>query len=355
VFDRFVERLTNDEAARTTWEPHTDPDVVPSTVAIKGTSAFRKVRDPVTGEEFYQWVKTERKTQDRINEIVRVFRSIPDLIPVVPRIPGPKHTVDDLMCVIAWGDPHFGMLAWGVECGEDFDLKIAEREHMAACQGLIDKSPPAAVCVIINLGDMHHANDSKAVTPKSGHALDVDSRYPKVLKTTIRVAIACIEYALRKFGAVEFRPNKGNHDPEAAVALGLAVEQRYHDNPRVTVHVPYQDYWHKLFGRVLIASAHGDHCKPAELVDHVVTAWREDWGHAWHAHGYLGHRHQSGIVERAEMTIETFRTIAPKDAYAAGHAKFRSGRDMRAHVWHATEGLIEQHVMGIRKIKELAG
>ena len=42
------------------------------------------------------------------------------------------------------------------------------------------------------------------------------------------------------------------------------------------------------------------------------------------------------------VTCESFRTLAAKDAYAAGHG-YRAGRDMRCIVHHREHGEVERH------------
>jgi hypothetical protein len=48
------------------------------------------------------------------------------------------------------------------------------------------------------------------------------------------------------------------------------------------------------------------------------------------------------VTELPGVVCEAFRTLAAKDAYAAGHG-YRAGRDMRCIVHHKDFGEIERH------------
>ena len=74
------------------------------------------------------------------------------------------------------------MLAWADEVGENFDLKIVERELCECLAQLVARSPATEEAIITNLGDFWHAQDDRQLTPGSGNKLDVDGRSGKVGK-----------------------------------------------------------------------------------------------------------------------------------------------------------------------------
>src|SRR5580704_770042 len=85
-----------------------------------------------------------------------------------------------LLTLYPVADEHLGLLAWGAETGESWDVKIAKRAIMRCMSQLVSETPPSALAVLLDLGDGMHANDQRNVTPASGHQLDVDGRYPQV-------------------------------------------------------------------------------------------------------------------------------------------------------------------------------
>jgi hypothetical protein len=76
----------------------------------------------------------------------------------------------------------------------------------------------------------------------------------------------------------------------------------------------------------------------------------QDWGLTTERHWYCGHiHHKDHDKEHPGVTIETFRTLAPKDAWHAGQG-YRSGRDMHCIVHHREFGELERHRCGIAMI-----
>ncbi len=73
------------------------------------------------------------------------------------------------------------------------------------------------------------------------------------------------------------------------------------------------------------------------------------WAEARHRYWYVGHVHHRSVHERPGVLIETFRTMAARDAYAASHG-YRSGQDMQMIVLHREHGEINRHRVGIGRI-----
>jgi hypothetical protein len=191
---------------------------------------------------------------------------------------------------------------------------------------LVEASPPSSTGIILNLGDFVHADDSRNQTARSGNPLDVDTRYQKVVQVAVRALIACVIRALAKHDRVILRNVPGNHDTHTAIALTVALAAYFHNEPRVTVDdSPSRFFFHK-FGHVMIAAAHGDMIKPTEMAGMCAARQPEMWGSTKYRHGLMGHIHHASAKEMNGMLVETFRTIAARDAWhAAGpHTAQRS-------------------------------
>lgn len=191
-----------------------------------------------------QWVKTEAdKSQDEA--ILREFaetlaEGVKGLAPITP---APEHVVSDLLCVYPQGDPHVGLHSWWAEAGEDFDLKIAERLMCAAVDRLVATAPAAETALLLNLGDMFHADNQKNES-QSGHRLDVDGRWAKVQQVGLRAMLHCIRRLLEKHKRVILRINRGNHDGHSAYALAMMISCYFHDEPRVEVDLSLAMAWY---------------------------------------------------------------------------------------------------------------
>jgi hypothetical protein len=267
-----------------------------------------------------------------------------------PRSPEPTHTNEDLLVVYPMGDPHFGMYAWKDEAGEDFDLAIAERITNAAMDGLVDTAPPAATAIILNLGDMFHADNESNLTARSGNVLDVDTRWQRVMQIGLRSMVYCIRRARQKHARVIVRINKGNHDTHSGFALALALDAYFANDPGVELDLSPAVHWYFQWGKVLIGSTHGDTTKMVDLPGVMTSDQRKAWGESDYCYWYCGHIHHDKVQEYPGVTVEYFRTLAPRDAWHAGQG-YRAGRDMQCIIHHRRFGEIGRHRRGIAMIE----
>lgn len=312
---------------------------VPAPFLVKGVSTLYNDK----GEQTAQWVKT-KVDEFQVEAILRQF--VVDLVEdakgLSRLVPPPKQVAKDLMAVYPIGDPHFGMYAWADEAGADFDTEIAEKLTLGAIDRLIASAPPAQVAIIAPLGDLMHADDSKNRTPQSGNTLDVDTRHQRVMRIALRAIKHAIYRALEKHPTVIVRLLQGNHDPQAAFAIALALSEHFGNNERVKVDLSPSYFWYYRFGKVLIGLTHGDKAKGNDLLGVMASDKAEDWGLTKFRYFFHGHLHQRGVKEVPGLVIEWFRTLAPADAWAAGEG-YRSGRDMCCIVFHKDFGEIERH------------
>jgi hypothetical protein len=312
---------------------------VPSPFSVKGTSTLYDE----DGKQVAQWVKTkvdDAQWQEALKEFVEFL--VKDAKGLSPLCPVPKTALTDLLAVYPFGDPHFGMYAWAQECGDDFDLATAERLTTGAVDSLVASAPPAATALLLLLGDVFHANDQTNQTPGHKHQLDVDSRYPKVILSGIKTFRHAILRAKEKHPMVHVWIKPGNHDPQSIYALIFALAAYFENDPRVRIEISPSKYSFMRFGKVLIGSTHGDTVKHPQLPGLMAADRPEDWGQTKHRYWYTGHVHHTSVSEFPGVVCESFRTLAAKDAYAAGHG-YRAGRDMRCIVHHKDHGEIARH------------
>ena len=255
----------------------------------------------------------------------------------LPPVPGPSVCDSDLLTVIPMGDPHFGLLTWAEETGENFDLKIAERLTFDAVDRLAISGPNSETALLLNLGDYFHADNGTNRTPRSAAPLDVDGRFEKIARVGITAMVRCIRRLLEKHKHVIVRNNRGNHDPHQASMLTLALQGWFHNEPRVTIETSPSSFYYHRFGNTLIGSTHGDGAKLADLPLIMATDAPEDWAAAKFRVWHCGHFHHDQLKEHPGCTVETHRTLAAGDAWHR-HSGYRSGRDMKAIVYSKLHG-----------------
>jgi hypothetical protein len=295
------------------------------------------------GKKVLQWVKTTRDEAAQ-EQIVRAFIATlaEDCRGMAPLTDAPAKTLDDLLAVYPLGDPHFGMYAWAKESGDDFDLSIARRLTLGAVDRLVQAAPAASTALLLPLGDIFHMDDQSNQTPAHRHQLDADGRFVKVLQVGVETFRHAVLRCLQKHQRVIVRFVAGNHDPHAVWALAFSIAAYFDSEPRVTVDLSPAAHWFYRFGSVLIGATHGDKTKHSQLLGVMAADRPEDWGQTRHRYFYTGHVHHQTVTELPGLLCESFRTLAAKDAYAAG-AGYRAGRDMRCIVHHAKHGEIERH------------
>ena len=344
---REIER----RAAAKGWAPASDMTTPqPEGFTLKGVSTYYRVKEDGTKEPVGQWVKTKADEEAKLAALLEAVARIAEPFRGLIEPAAEPAVVDaDLLCVYPFGDPHIGMLSWAEETGQNFDLKIAESTLVAAVDKLVEIAPPAEQALIIPLGDNVHSDNLINRTSRSHAALDVDGRWAKLLHVAIRTFRRCIDRALLKHKRVHVIVEIGNHDDQTAIVIALALELAYEKDPRVTVDTsPAKVHYYK-FGKCLLGVTHGDTIKKEQLGPIMAVDRKEDWAATEHRRFYTGHIHHDTLREYPGLIVESFRTLAARDAWHAGQG-YRSGQDMKCHVWHREDGLIDQHTVGIRAI-----
>jgi hypothetical protein len=259
-----------------------------------------------------------------------------------PTVKPPALTNADLLAVYPIGDMHHGMYADASETGgADYDCKIATRSLESAVDYLASITPAAETALLINVGDYLHGNDSSNETPGHSNRLDVDTRYGQVMHSAGLSLVRAILRLLEKHQRVIFWCMRGNHDPDAASGLALAISFYFHNEPRVTVDIGTSLYKYMRFGQNLIGGHHGHGAKGADLPLVMATDRKEDWGQTTHRVWHCGHIHHKTAKEYPGCVVETHRTLAPQDAWAAGKG-YRAESDMNAIVYHRDFGEIQR-------------
>jgi len=331
-----------DKAVKRGYSPkHNMKHAVPDGYVVKGTSTLYDA----DGQAKIQWVKSSID-QERQREMIRdALDEMCKDLPKLPPIPSPKKVDAETMAVYPFGDPHIGLHAWHEDTGNDYDLKIAEDVNMQAMQLAVNKAPPSEEALIVNVGDFFHSDNEENRTA-SGHALDVDSRYSKIIRIGVRIMQTLINLALTKHKKVRVIHSKGNHDQKSSQWLAVALDARYHDEPRVKIDMNPSEYQYVEFGKVLVGVAHGDKIKPADLESIMASDMPEIWGRTFHRYWYTGHVHHDQIKEYRGCKFESFRTLAAKDAWHAGKG-YRSGRDLKVIILHKKYGEVERYTIGV--------
>jgi len=285
----------------------------------------------------------EEKKQEIAKKAIKEFcKSLPKIKPTKYK----QRPSSELLAAYPLGDPHIGMMAWGEETGQDWDLKIAESSFISVFDRLGKSAPPCEQGVIFNLGDYFHADNLKGMTERSGHVLDLDGRYAKMVKVGMRIMRYMIHSALEHHETVKVVNSIGNHDDTASMFLSIALAEIYEKEKRVIIDDSPTPCHYIRHGKVLIGSHHGHTIKPNNLPSVMATDKAKDWGETEFRYFYTGHVHHDQVKEYPGCKFESFRILPPKDAYATWHG-YRAMSDCKAIVHHCDHGEIERHTVNL--------
>lgn len=298
-----------------------------------------------TGEIERTWERMCEDTKRQRELMQAAFEAMAGELPQVEPIKEGAEYLPALMAVYPIGDAHIGMRAWNEETQSgDWDLQIAERVQCGAMAALVDLAPPAERATIINLGDWFHYDNMDGTSSRSGHRFDVDGRYAKMIRVGMKVIRQCIESVLRKHRTVRVINVIGNHDDTGAMWLSVALKHIYANEPRVEVDDSPAAFMYFRHGKVLVGCHHGHSCKPDALPGVMAADRARDWGESEHRYWYIGHVHHQSVKEYAGVSVESFNTLAARDAWAAAGG-YRSRQNMKCIVLHDEYGEVCRHTV----------
>jgi hypothetical protein len=306
---------------------------------VKGTSVLYD-KD---GEVAATWLKTDA-TQPSIEEIgIQIRAALDGYEPPAPFGALATPPDSDLATVYPLADWHVGLLSWKKETGVNYDLKIGQATLKSAMSRLIGGAPHASQCVVLGLGDLMHSDNYRNQTAKSGHFLDVDGRYPRVLQVSTQLIIYTVDLALQKHEKVLLRILPGNHDDQSAIAVTLALSMFYHNNPRVEVDDDAGRFWWWSWGKTMLGATHGDQAKMQDLPLIMAVRNPEAWGRAKFRYIYTGHIHKETAIDKG-VKVESFQTPVAPDSWTVGMG-YTPTRSVQSITIHKDQGeIIRQRV-----------
>jgi len=282
--------------------------------------------------------------QDTTSVAERIRDALEGMKPL-PRVKPPKDCDSDLLTVYCIADAHIGMYAWAQEAGEDYNTDAAAHRINEWMSRLVDAAPAAETAVVLDVGDLTHADNDTAMTPTSGHVLDVDTRFWRTIDITIQTMARAAERALEKHKNVLVRILPGNHNISAYLAITFALAERWRENPRIEVQKDPSEFWAYEFGRCLVAAHHGHRAKAQKMVLFLADEYPEIWGRTHWRYLFTGHLHHHKAEDIGGVLWRQLRAVAPRDAYAYSNA-YASRSQASALTFHKERGEISSIKVG---------
>jgi hypothetical protein len=328
-------------AARKGYSPGEDArGQAPEGFSVKGKSILYDREGKIAA----QWVKTTADAEAQ----ERIFREACEAMAAeLPRLEpseAPAQTSDALCNVFTLTDSHVGALCWGQEGGADWDLKIAERVLAGCFEHMVRAAPQAGVAVVAQLGDFLHQDGIQPVTPTSGHILDADGRFSKVVQVAVRLLRRVVDFALAHHGRVIVLMAEGNHDLSSSIWLRTMFSALYENEPRVEVinsPLPYYVYQH---GKTMLAWHPGHLTKNDQLPILFASQFAQVWGATTKRYAHCGHRHHVEEKEHSGMIVIQHPTLTARDAYAA-RGGWVAERQATAITYHREFGQVARNTV----------
>lgn len=311
---------------------------IPDGMKLKGTSFLR---DAQTGEKKIEWVKTtediERK-EEMMREAIAALRE--DIPRELPNTSTPLTNENLASCYVVT-DYHMGMLSWAGETGDDWDTDIASKMLIDWFGAAIEAAPASNTAILAQLGDFLHYDSLNSVTPVSGHVLDADARYPKIVRAAIRGIRQIVQMLLEKHGHVHIILAEGNHDESGSVWLRELFYEKYADDPRVTVDDTSNPYYAYEWGKTSLFFHHGHKRTVTNSSSVFAGLYRDMFGRTEYSYAHLGHKHHVDVKEDSLMIVEQHPTLAAKDAYAV-RGGWLSKRGASVITYHKEHGEVSR-------------
>lgn len=329
-------RAVKDRATRRGYSPENDwLHPVPDGHKIKGVSTFYDE----DGNPVRQWVKSQTDERRQFEILVERVEAAQEGLGKFKPVPAPKSADSELLTLLTITDFHLGMYAYEAETGDDWDVHIARDVFLNSVNDMIKASPKSGIGVLCQLGDFLHWDGILSVTPQSGHILDADTRYGKLVELAMSVMAEAVMMMLRRFDKVIVVSAEGNHDISGSIWLRKHIKHLFTNEPRLQVIDNDFPYYAHLHGRTMLGFHHGHKVKMAQL--HKLFAseprFREMWGQADYTYIHTGHYHHERLIEDGGAIAEQHPTLSGRDAYAA-RGGWVSVRGAKVITYHKTDG-----------------
>lgn len=303
---------------------------------LTGVSKYTSWKDE-DGNTIAQWVKTDVKHEEAIEQLARIAEGlIEDIEPVEPmRFEGAVNSA--LFSCYIISDYHLGQYSWIKETGQEWNLDIAYKILANWIDLAIDQAPDSEQAVLCDLGDFLHADGMLQVTPASKHVLDASGRFFEA----VDVAIALFDYAinklLQKHKSVHVIICEGNHNETTAHLMPRLINRKYENEPRVTFDMSQIPYYAFQWGNTATFFHHGHKRRMNNVAETFAAQFREIFGACEYRYGHMGHLHHIHVKESPLMVLEQHSTLAAKDAYSA-RGGYHSQRGASVVTYHKRFG-----------------
>jgi metallophosphoesterase superfamily enzyme len=248
--------------------------------------------------------------------------------------------------IVELPDLHVGLLSWGEETGDDYDISIAESRLSGCIADIVQRCSERAFkkIIVVTLGDLIHVDNADGATTK-GTKQDIDGRMPKIFDSVITMLIDTLD-RLRKIAPIEVIYIPGNHDEIVGRMAVRAVELAYNGIDEVTFDCSPTPRKARLVGCTIIGFTHGN--MPQNNSGSWLTSdFRSEYGMAKHSEVHSAHFHTEKEKEffrtdsKDGIVVRSLPTICSSSAWENSQAYSKGLKTLLSYVFNDKIGLRE--------------
>lgn len=311
------------------------------------TSAFNRETDSFNQVENWQ-IKASFKRRVQYlcikREIEQLLADAEARMPSHPKLPRISLERGHLL-EVSIPDLHMGKLAWAQECGDAYDVEIAEKVFREALGTLLHRASTFDIEKVLFVvgNDLLHVDGPKNQT-FGGTPQDHDSRYHRTFLRSRRLMIEAVDELL-KIANVDVMVVPGNHDQTAAWHLGDSLQCWYRNSEQVEIDNQPALRKYYEYGRVMLMFTHGDKERPISKLGQIAAAeMPEMWGRTLHREAHIGHLHHNEYKDEPGFSIRRLSSLSAADAWHKNSGYIGSPRRAETFIWDRDEGLISTQV-----------
>ena len=265
----------------------------------------------------------------------------------VPKRTERKTDSKDILFELDIFDAHVGMWADEKETmDEDYDCDIAAKRMVEVAEGLARRAQRPGKCVLVFGGDMLHSDTRNNKTELSGHVLDVDTRYHRIVEYIIAASREVVNIAASIAPQVEIIVLSGNHSWHSEVWLAQVLDAYYANCPNVKVLLSRSPRRMMVFGNNLLTWAHGDRIPDNKWAMIIATEFAKEWGKTKYRYHKMGHVHHKKafapvtVDEQSGLHVEYLEALCATDSWHSNAGFVGSQKGASAFEYHKDHGLM---------------
>ena len=242
-----------------------------------------------------------------------------------PRKSKTKADGEDILFEVDLYDSHIGMYATKEETLDaDYNCEIACDRMIGLVKGLCARANKPKKGLLIFGGDILHGDSFSNSTAKSGNTLDIDSRYNRVVHFAKRTCREAVRLVAETCEELEVLVIPGNHSECSEIWLAAILDAYYENCPNITVRIDSSPHKCVVWGKCMIAAAHGDQIAANKWQAIIAAKFAVEWGLTKFRYLHLGHFHSSKVIapvivaEQAGLKVEYLPGITATDAWHSG-------------------------------------